>query len=83
LLSVLTAKFNELDPRSVVMLMQSLARLRFPTKDLYVMIARSIHDNHASLDPKDVTILLWAFSRVQYYGVDKKVGKIIYAKHDS
>jgi hypothetical protein len=47
------------------------------------MIARSIHDNHASLDPKDVTILLWAFSRVQYYGVDKKVGKIIYAKHDS
>ena len=51
------------------MLLHALARMRLPAKKLYAKIGRSVGDNYSALEPKDTAILLWAFTRVQYYGV--------------
>jgi hypothetical protein len=83
LLQVLTARFSELDVRSVVMLMHSLARMRLPAKELYVKIGKAMEANYRVLEPKDTAILIWAYTRVQYFGVGKQVSDLITSKFDS
>jgi hypothetical protein len=64
--------------------MHSLARLRFPTKDLYLMISKAAQSSHSHLLPKDSAILLWAYTRIMYFGVDQKaVGRFLASKVDS
>ena len=65
------------------MLAYSLARLRLPAKELYVRIGRTVQENFAELEAKDSAILMWAFTRVKYFGVSKLVKEQVIAKFES
>ena len=68
----------------MVLLMHCLARLRLPTKDLYLRIAKTAQSSSTHLQPKDSAILLWAYTRIMYFGVDQKaVGRFLCSLVDS
>ena len=65
------------------MLMHALARMRLPAKEIYIKVGKALETNYRVLEPKDTAILIWAFTRVQYFGVGKQVRDIITTKFDS
>lgn len=48
------------------MLVYSLARLRLPTTKLFKKIADLLERNYVNIEVKDIAILFWSFSRINY-----------------